>query len=107
MVNSEIFHWIRAGKAAWLRGDIEEVREDGIFFNHRAKNVPKGGPGHHKLVEGDVIIMATGFKRPSLDFLPEECFADGYVPPRWFIQCFPPATPSICAINATYVSAIG
>ncbi|EXJ89487.1 hypothetical protein A1O3_02554 [Capronia epimyces CBS 606.96] len=107
MVNSEIFHWIRAGKAAWLRGDIEEVRKNGIFFNHRAKNVPKGGPGRHKLIEGDVIIMATGYKRPSLDFLPDECFKDGYVPPRWFIQCFPPAAPSICAINSTYVSAIG
>ncbi|KAL2417962.1 hypothetical protein ABEF95_002298 [Exophiala dermatitidis] len=107
MVNSEIFHWIRAGKAAWLRGDIEEVQENGIFFNHRAKRVPKGGPGHQKLVEGDIIIMATGYKRPSLAFLPDECFDDGYVPPRWFIQCFPPATPSICAINSTYVSAIG
>ncbi|KAJ4564104.1 hypothetical protein HRR88_005606 [Exophiala dermatitidis] len=107
MVNSEIFHWIRAGKAAWLRGDIEEVQENGIFFNHRAKRVPKGGPGHQKLVEGDIIIMATGYKRPSFAFLPDECFDDGYVPPRWFIQCFPPATPSICAINSTYVSAIG
>lgn len=107
MVNSEIFDQIRAGKASWLRGDIEEVREDGIFFNHRTKGVPKGGPGRHKLVEGDIIIMATGYKRPSLDFLPDNVFEDGYTPPRWFIQCFPPAEPSICAINSTYVSAIG
>lgn len=107
MVNSEIFRQIRAGKAAWLRGDIEEVRENGIFFNHRAKGVPKGGPGRHKLVEGDMIIMATGYQRPSLDFLPDDCFDEGYQPPRWFIQCFPPAEPSICAINSTYVSAIG
>lgn len=107
MVNSEIFKQIRAGKASWLRGDIEEVRENGIFFNHRAKRVPKGGPGRHKLVEGDMIIIATGYKRPSLDFLPEECFEEGYQPPRWFIQCFPPAEPSICAINSTYVAAIG
>ncbi|KIX05995.1 uncharacterized protein Z518_03969 [Rhinocladiella mackenziei CBS 650.93] len=107
MVNSEIFDQIRAGKAAWLRGDIEEVRENGILFNHRAKGVPKGGPGLHRLVEGDMIIMATGYKRPSLDFLPDEIFEDDYLPPRWFLQCFPPAAPSICAINATYVSAIG
>jgi uncharacterized NAD(P)/FAD-binding protein YdhS len=107
MVNSEIFNQIRAGKAAWLRGDIEEVREDGIFFNHRAKGVPKGGPGQHKLVEGDMIILATGYKRPSLDFLPENCFEEGYQPPRWYLQCFPPSEPSICAINSTYVAAIG
>lgn len=107
MVNSEIFHQIRAGKAAWLRGDIEEVRESGIFFKHRTQGVPKGGPGHHKLVEGDMIIMATGYKRPSLAFLPDSVFEEGYEPPRWFIQCFPPAEPSICAINSTYVAAIG
>lgn len=107
MVNSEIFEQIRAGKASWLRGDIEQVEENGILFNHRAKGVPKGGPGHRKLVEGDMIIMATGYKRPGLDFLPEQCFEPGYEPPRWFIQCFPPAEPSICAINSTYVNAIG
>lgn len=107
MVNSEILHQIRSGKAAWLRGDIEEVRENGIYFNHRTKGVPKGGPGRHKLVEGDMIIMATGYKRPGLDFLPDEVFEDNYEPPRWFIQCFPPAEPSICAINSTYVAAIG
>lgn len=107
MVNSEIFHQIRAGKAEWLRGDIEEVRGNGIFFNRRTQGVPKGGPGRHMLVEGDVIIMATGYNRPSLSFLPDEVFEEGYLPPRWFIQCFPPAAPSICAINSTYVSAIG
>jgi hypothetical protein len=107
MVNSEIFQQIRAGKASWLRGDIEQVEETGIFFNHRTQGIPKGGPGHQKLVEGDMIIMATGYKRPSLNFLPEECFEPGYEPPRWFIQCFPPAEPSICAINSTYVNAIG
>jgi hypothetical protein len=107
MVNSEIFNQMRAGKASWLRGDIEEVRENGIYFNHRSQGVPKGGPGRHKLVEGDMIIMATGYKRPSLDFLPDDVFEEGYSPPRWFVQCFPPQAPSICAINSTYVAAIG
>lgn len=54
MVNSEIFHQIRAGKAQWLRGDIESVHEDGIWFNHRAKGTPKGGIGRQDLVDGDV-----------------------------------------------------
>lgn len=83
MVNSEIFHQIRKGKAEWLRGDIVEVEEDGITFNHRAQGVPKGGVGHQKLVDGDVIIMATGYKRPSLSFLPDECFDPPYLPPSW------------------------
>ena len=107
MVNSEIFHQIRAGKAEWLRGDIEEVRPKGIFFNQRSKGVPKGGIGHKKLVEGDIIIMATGYNRPSLNFLPDEVFEAPYGPPRWYLQVFPPSQPSICANNCTYVNAIG
>lgn len=107
MVNSEIFAEIRKGKAEWLRGDIDNVQEDGILFNKRAQGVPKGGPGHHTLVEGDVIIMATGYKRPSLSFLPEEVFEEPYGPPRWYLQVLPPSHPSICANNCTYVNAIG
>lgn len=86
MVNSEIFNQVRQGKAQWLRGDIEQVEENGIYFNHRQQGVPKGGVGHHKLVEGDMIVMATGFKRPSLSFLPDEVFTSPYGPPRWYLQ---------------------
>lgn len=107
MVNSEIFKQIRSGRAHWLRGDIEEVHENGIMFNKRAKKVPKGGPGHQVMVEGDIIIMATGYKRPSLSFLPDEVFEEPYGPPRWYLQVFPPSYPSICANNCTYVNAIG
>ena len=86
MVNSDILDLIRQGKARWLRGDIVNVEEKGIIFNHRAPRVPKGGPGQEKLVEGDIIVMATGFKRPSLKFLPEEFFQPPYQPPNWYIQ---------------------
>jgi hypothetical protein len=107
MVNSEIFDLIREGKARWLRGDINSVEEKGILFNHRTQGVPKGGPGYETLVEGEMIIMATGFKRPSLSFLPDEVFEPPYQPPNWYIQMFPPQHPSICANNCTYVNAIG
>jgi hypothetical protein len=107
MVNSDLFERIRQGKARWLRGDIVSVEEDGIKFNHRAKGVPKGGPGHEAVVPGDVIIMATGFKRPSLSFLPDEMFEGKYGPPNWYLQVFPPQDPTICATNSTYVNAIG
>ena len=107
MVNSQLFDQIRAGKARWLRGDILSLEKDGILFNHRAQGVPKGGPGHETLVPGDVIIMATGFKRPSLSFLPDSVFQTPYEPPNWYLQVFPPEDPSICANNSTYVNAIG
>ena len=86
MVNSDIFHQIRAGKAEWLRGDILGFTENGIRFNHRTKGVPKGGPGRESVVEGDMVIMATGFSRPSLAFLPNEVFKEPYAPPSWYLQ---------------------
>ncbi len=107
MVNSEIFHQIRTGKASWLRGDILQVKENGIQFNQRAQGVPKNGPGRELLVEGDIIIMATGFKRPSLSFLPDKCFETPYAPPNYYLQVFPPQECSIACTNSTYLNAIG
>lgn len=107
MVNSRIFDLIRQGKAKWLRGDIGEFEEKGITFNHRSQGVAKGGPGREKLEEGDVVILATGFKRPSLGFLPDDCFEEPYQPPNWYLQVFPPNDPTVCCNNCTYVNAIG
>ncbi|KAJ5707643.1 hypothetical protein N7488_007444 [Penicillium malachiteum] len=107
MANSELFDQIRAGKARWLRGDVVSLEENGVLFNHRGQGVPKGGPGKERLVEGDMIVMATGFKRPSLNFLPDVVFEEPYGPPNWYLQVFPPQYPDICANNSTYVNAIG
>ncbi|PYH88888.1 flavin-binding monooxygenase-like protein [Aspergillus ellipticus CBS 707.79] len=107
MANSELFDQIREGKARWLRGDIVSLNAEGVRFNLRGSGVPKGGPGHETTVKGDAIIMATGFKRPSLSFLPDDAFEDPYSPPSWYLQVFPPKYTSICANNSTYVNAIG
>ncbi|KJZ76490.1 hypothetical protein HIM_04219 [Hirsutella minnesotensis 3608] len=107
MVNSDLMDKLREGKAEWIRGDIQGMTEDGLTVNRRAKGVPKGGVGHEELVEADMVIMATGFKRPSLNFLPDKCFQEPYSPPNWYIQTFPPDFPSISAINCTFVDAIG
>ena len=107
MVNSDIFRKIRNKKASWLRGDILAFTEHGILFNHRAKGVPKNGPGREEEIKGEMVIMATGFQRPSLSFLPPEVFTAPYEPPKWYLQVFPPNHVSICANNCTYVNAIG
>ncbi|KAF2458970.1 hypothetical protein BDY21DRAFT_300824 [Lineolata rhizophorae] len=107
MVNDEVLDLVRSGKAKWLRGDILGFEPDGVRFNRRAQGVPKGGPGREELIEGDMCIMATGFKRPSLAFLPDEVFQPPYEPPNWYLQVFPPEHMDICADNCTYVNAIG
>jgi hypothetical protein len=107
MVNDDVLDKIRDGSASWLRGDIKRVEKDGILYNLRGTGVPKGGPGKEVLVEGEVIVMATGFSRPSLDFLPSEVFEEPYEPPNWYLQTFPPQHMSVCANNCTYLNAIG
>lgn len=107
MVNSKIMDLIRSGKAKWLRGDIQGFDEKGVIFNHRSQGVPKGGPGHTKHIEADICILATGFNRPSLSFLPDEHFTPPYAPPAWYLQVFPPSDASILANNCTFVNAIG
>ncbi|EMC98203.1 hypothetical protein BAUCODRAFT_155411 [Baudoinia panamericana UAMH 10762] len=107
MVNNDVLEQVRSGKAKWLRGDIKHFTETGILFNHRAQGVPKDGPGREELIEGDLCILATGYQRPSLSFLPSDCFEEHYEPPSWYLQVFPPKHPDICANNCTYVNAIG
>lgn len=99
MVNSDVLDKIRSGKADWLRGDTKSFTEEGIMFNARAKGVPKGGPGRERLIKADMVVMATGFDRPSLNFLPEDNFQDPYSAPNWYLQTFPPKHPSICCNN--------
>jgi hypothetical protein len=107
MVNSDVMDKIRSGKAEWLRGDIKSFTEEGIKFNLRAKGVPAGGPGKEHTIKGDMVVMATGYERPSLDFLPQANFKEPYCPPNWYLQTFPPEHPSVCCNNCTYVNAIG
>ncbi|KAK3208056.1 hypothetical protein GRF29_96g1255386 [Pseudopithomyces chartarum] len=109
MVNDDVLDLVRSGKASWLRGDILGYDESGkgIKFNKRSQGVPKNGPGTEKLIEADIVIMATGYKRPTLKFLPEEVFQEPYEPPNWYLQVFPPDHPEICCNNCTYVNAIG
>lgn len=93
MVNSNVMEKIRSGKAEWLRGDIKNFTEKGILFSHRTKGVPAGGPGREEVIEGDLAIMATGYARPSLNFLPPDAFKEPYSPPNWYLQTFPPHHP--------------
>lgn len=107
MVNSEIMEKLRSKKAEWVRCDIEQFTEGGVQVNRRGKGVPAGGPGRRDVIEGDVVVMATGFARPKLEFLPETCFEKPYAPPNWYLQTFPPNHPSVSCINCTYMNAIG
>ncbi|KAK0704272.1 hypothetical protein B0T21DRAFT_106542 [Apiosordaria backusii] len=108
MVNSDIMEKLRSNKAEWVRCDIEQFTERGVRVNRREKGVDPGGQGKQDVIEGDIVVMATGFGRPQLSsFLPGSCFQKPYDPPNWYLQTFPPSHPSISCINCTYMNAIG
>ena len=107
MLSSDILKNVRDKKAQWLRGDKLGFTEKGVRFKHRAQGVSKDGPGQEIEIQGDMVIMATGYQRPSLSFLPPEVFEEPYAPPKWYLQAFPPKHVSICANNCTLVDSIG
>lgn len=63
------------------------------------------------MLSADVIIIATGYKRPSIDFLPKDLFPKDkdhdYSPPSLYLQNFSVEDWSILMTNASYQDAIG
>lgn len=108
VVNNEAMAMIRKGQADYLRGDVQEVTPTGVRFSHRHRGVKKGGKGFEELhVPADVIVVATGFEKPTVDFLPDDLFPDGYSRPNIYLQVFPIQDTSIWLPNATFKDAVG
>ena len=103
--NSEILETIRSGEVAWLPGQVVCFKEKGISY------IPRVGPAYSSkqetFIEADAVVMATGYHRPSLDFLPSNVGSKPYSAPDWYLQTFPVGYPDICAINSTWVHGIG
>lgn len=114
VVNQMSLQYIREGKADYQRGDIIGLDKDGVNWNARRRGQRKGSEGTHEHMEADVIILAAGFQRPKLDFLPVDLFPAGYVrnganrtPPDMYLQVFPVTDWSVLCTNATFDDAVG
>ncbi len=86
IVNSSVLQHIRAGKADYLRGDLKKVTDSGVSFNFRKRGQAKGDKGKHTHLDADVIVVATGYEKPSLDFLPDDLFPEDYQRPNMYLQ---------------------
>ncbi|KAF9244464.1 hypothetical protein BU15DRAFT_85859 [Melanogaster broomeanus] len=62
---------------------------------------------HMEEISADVIVLATGYKRPSIDFLPRELFPEGYERPNLYLQNFCTEDWSVLMTNSAYQTAIG
>lgn len=79
IVNSSALDHIRKGKADYRRGDLTDLTENGIMFSDRKKGQEKGKGSKPAEIKADIIVVATGFERPSVDFLPKDLFPGEYV----------------------------
>lgn len=95
-LDAETVQRLRSVKAEWIRCDIDQFIAKGVKIN----GCRGGGKGSSETIETDVVVMATGYKRPQLsEILPGMCFAPPYRPPNWFLETFPTNHSSIACIN--------
>ncbi|KAF9530110.1 hypothetical protein CPB83DRAFT_789134 [Crepidotus variabilis] len=122
VVNDDFLSHIREGRCNYIRGSPVRLTSKGVMVTGRKKKpgkdtkmyVPKEGvtidtvtDGAERLYEADVVVLATGYKRPSLDFLPKDLFPEGYERPDLYLQNFSTEDWSILMTNSSYVNAIG
>ena len=108
VVNNAFLDHIRAGKIEYIRGDTERFVQNGVRVNTRTRDQPKGAKdAKPETIEGDVVVLATGFERPTLDFLPKDVFPDGYSRPDLYLQNFATEDWTVLCTNSAYMNAIG
>ena len=80
---------VKSGRCEYVRGSPVRLTSEGVIVTARESQKGSGTPkkashvkeiedGQEKLIEADVIVLATGFKQPSIDFLPKDLFPEGY-----------------------------
>lgn len=110
-MNDEFLQHIRQGKIAYKRGDTKKITRQGVLFNERERGTKSGEDGEETMLSADVIIIATGYKRPSIDFLPKDLFPKDkdrdYHPPSLYLQNFSTEDWSVLMTNASYQDGLG
>ncbi|KAK4702535.1 hypothetical protein P7C70_g3687, partial [Phenoliferia sp. Uapishka_3] len=112
IVNDEFLVHLRQGLVTYKRGDTLEITSQGVKFSGRPRESKPGDKGVESIETADIIVMATGFERPSVDMLPKDLFpheSDGrsYSRPNLYLQNFSTEDWSILLTNASYMDAIG
>ncbi|GJE98462.1 FAD/NAD(P)-binding domain-containing protein [Phanerochaete sordida] len=107
VVNEEFLGHVRAGRCDYVRGDIVRLTKDGVRVNVRPRGSKAGDKGEEKEFAADVVVLATGFHRPDISFLPKDLFPEEYERPNLYLQNFPVEDWSVLMTNSAYMNAIG
>ncbi|KAJ7074049.1 FAD/NAD(P)-binding domain-containing protein [Mycena amicta] len=107
VVNDAFLGHVRSGACRYVHGDPIRLTKDGVRTNVRERGMKPGDKGTEETIRGDVIVLATGYEKPSIDFLPDELFPEGYERPDLYLQNFSTEDWSVLMTNSSYMSAIG
>lgn len=106
IVNGEFLNLVREKRADYVRAKINRISTHGI-------EMQRFGSQESQLIDADIIVEATGYHRPNLNFLPtEQLFSgpkgpDQYAPPNLFLQNFAANDWSCLMTNTGYYEGIG
>ncbi|THG98025.1 hypothetical protein EW026_g4088 [Hermanssonia centrifuga] len=78
VVNDEFLGHVRHGRCKYIRGDTEELTSRGVLVNVRDRNSRSGDKGNKKEFGADIIVLATGFKKPDVNFIEKDLFPEAY-----------------------------
>ena len=78
IVNDEFLRHVRDKRVSYVHGDTLEIRKSGLRVNVRQRGSKPNDPGEEKIFSAKVIVFATGYKKPSIDFLPKDLFPESY-----------------------------
>lgn len=107
VVNDEFLPHIRSGACEYIRGDTRRLTSRGVLINSRPRLSKPGIDGEEREIAADVVVLATGYKNPSVEFLPKDLFPEGYERPNLYLQSFSTEDWSILLTNSAYKNAIG
>lgn len=113
VVNDEFLPHVRSGRCVYVRGDPISLTSDGVKLNERTRESKKGDKGEEVVVDADVVVLATGFEKPTLDFFGGEegeggrLFPEGYERPNLYLQNFSTEDWTVLMTNSSYLNAIG
>ncbi|CAK5277517.1 unnamed protein product [Mycena citricolor] len=107
IVNDAFMKHVRDGSCKYVRGDTIKLTPSGVHATVRGRESKPGDDGKEEIIDADVIVLATGFEKPSIDFLDNSLFPDGYERPNLYLQNFSTEDWSVLMTNSSYMSAIG
>ncbi|KAI0710915.1 FAD/NAD-P-binding domain-containing protein [Earliella scabrosa] len=107
VVNDEFVPLVKSGKCEYIRCDIERLTKDGVTAKVRDREAAPGEGKEMKEIKGDVVVLATGFKKPTVEFFKDDLFPEDYDRPNLYLQNFSTEDWSILMTNSSYQNAIG